>query len=139
MKIPSVAAPQARRSRLTNGYAVTIVYNRKQFITSAKLFNKLQKLKDSMSKYGTEWSNYVAIEIKDTTNVLHLHTYCTCTRSPWVKHNSPWNIQLKPITPGTEQYWIKYLNKHDACQYAIEQRETLSQFYLQDINNLFQD
>lgn len=134
---PSEAPPEARRSRSNTGYAVTIVYNVKRFVSVTELYLKLNDLKVKLSKYGTEWSDNIAIELKDTTNVLHLHTYCTCTRSPWVKPETGWNIQLKKIKPDTEQFWIKYINKYDPHPCAIQQRETLSQLYLTPVDSLF--
>lgn len=132
------AVCRTRRSHSSNGnhYAVTIVYNRKEFTTSRKLFTQLELLKVQMTRFGTEWSDIVAIEIKESTNVLHLHTYCTCLRSPWVQPTTPWRYDIKKLRYDP-QIWLKYITKHDSNKYAIEQRETLSKLYLTDINSLF--
>ncbi len=140
MKIPSVAiVPQARRqSSCSNGYLITIVYNKIQFISSEDLLNRLKLLKKQLLKYGAEWSSFIGIELKGN-NVLHLHTYASFIRSPWVKHSNPFNIQLKRITKGDEQRVISYILKDDPSACAIQQRETLSNHYLTNINQLYQD
>ena len=126
---PAESASQTRRSRNSNGYKVTIVYNVKQYISASELYLKLAELKVQLSKYGCEWSSIVGIELKDTTNVLHLHTYVTCLRSPWVKPCKGWNIQVAQLTYDP-QIWLSYCEKYSQKKPAIEQREWLSKYYL---------
>lgn len=132
------SAPQARRSRYTRRipYAVTIVYNPIKFISASELYDKLAELKTKLVKYGTEWSDNVGIELKKN-NVLHLHTYCVCDRSAWVRPERLWNIQLKKIKPGTDQIWLHYIKKLGNHPCAIEQREVESQIYLTPFTALF--
>ncbi len=109
-------------------YLVTIRMNKVFYLSKEELDVKLQDVIKHLFKYGTEWSSYIGYEL-DKRNVLHLHTYMSCTRAPWYKSNDGWNIQFKAFPVEDIANIIGYISKLDQNPYAIQQRETISQIY----------
>lgn len=108
MSITILKPSETRRSRFI---LVTIVRNGNAFVTLEELMNSLKILKGQLVKYGTEWSDNVAYEMKKNS-VLHLHTICSCQRAPFYKSPIGWNIQLKTIRHLRDvPHVISYINK----------------------------
>ncbi len=121
---PTVCAPQARRSRYS---LLTITYNRKTFLSLNELNQVFDGIKLSMRKYSAEWSDNVGYELK--RNILHLHTICSCTRSPWIQPIHGYNIQLKNFPQEAYHIVVKYILKESQNPVAIQQREYQSYVY----------
>lgn len=119
-------ASQTRRSRF---YIVTLVYNPNEYVSKADLDARLCIIKEYMSKYGAEWSDHVGYELK--RNVIHLHTICSCQRSPWIRPIKGWNIQLKEFPESDYMKVVDYIEKQDQHECAVDQRFMESWLYLQ--------
>jgi hypothetical protein len=133
--IPTAQGEAQKRRRLgeavnTEGkyYLVTIRMNKLNFLSKEDLDIKHRHIINSLSKYGTEWSDQIGYEL-DKRNVLHLHTYMYCTKAPWYKSNDGWNIQFKAFNVADITNIIGYINKCGSSPYAIQQRETESYIY----------
>lgn len=125
-------APQARRSRF---YLVTITYNPTIFISKDFLDSKFDDVVSKLRKYQTEWSCFKGYELK--RNTLHMHTICSCQRSPWYQPSKNWNVQLKNFPEADYDNVVRYIQKQDQTIAAIQQREYES--YLYNTEDLFTD
>ncbi len=119
-------------------YLVTIRMNKIFYLSKEDLDIKYRHLVKSLSKYGTEWSDHLGYEL-DKRNVLHLHTYMSCTRAPWYKSNDGWNIQFKAFPVEDVSNIIGYINKLGQTPYAIQQRECESYIYTLPMEAIFID
>ncbi len=109
-------------------YLVTIRMNKILYLSKEELDYKYRHVVGSLSKYGTEWSDQIGYEL-DKRNVLHLHTYMSCTKAPWYKSNDGWNIQFKAFPVEDIYNIIGYITKCGMHPALIQQRETISQIY----------
>lgn len=137
MTSPSKPVPQAGDSRInTKYYIFTLVHNTKIYTSSTELHQVLKQVVNT-TKYSPEWSSIIGIEIKEQSNVLHLHTFVTCHRKPWTPSIPGYNLQYKEFPPNDIVAILNYITKHDPHPCAIQQREQLSKLYLTPINQLY--
>jgi len=131
IEMPISKAPQARRSRFI---LVTIVKNGSEFTSLSTLYQMYLNVRAKLQKYNCEWSDNIGYELKKN-NVIHLHTYVSCERSPFIKQIYGWNIQLKQFPIDDICTIIRYINKCKT-QYDgdLMQLEAASFYYTQPIS-----
>lgn len=133
----SEKASQTRRSRFI---LVTIVRNGNSYVSIDEINDIYKRMIVQMSKYGVEWSDNIGYELKKN-NVIHMHTMCSCERSPFFKSPIGWNVQLKTIkdiseVPKVLDYINKCKNQYDG---DIMQLEAASYYYTKPIGEVFID
>lgn len=111
-------------------YLVTIRKNTKEFVSRHELNLMYIEVQNKLSKYDTEWSNFISYELTKS-NVMHVHTYCSCLKSPWIKSPINWNINLLMFPSVDLKKVINYLNKDGQHPCAQQQREYESYYYNQ--------
>lgn len=102
-------------------YIVTIKGHDHRHYTKSELDDKLNNLIKRMK--AAEWSSLRAYE-SDSLQRMHVHTYCTTTRTPYYKkfQELGWSINFTEFPPEDMKKVHSYLNKQDQRKNRVEQR-----------------